>query len=230
MGSGGGGGVHTSLRVRGWKAALQWHLVLRVVLLPFDVTLCRNRRWHKENDIVRASPQFRESGEEVPPSPLLFSPHRWTGRWRPPHSTPSPIMILFTEKKVQLSIFTCAPRNSSSRSRILLSHQFAYPIHFTLKAPYCIYIMIIPDLFFFCFVFFTVDVFVLHPILFGSLLVALMWNVCAEPIECCVYIKATLFLTTPAFVVWVWLCCQRQRRVAEKKNCTIHAVVLSTGV
>lgn len=36
-------------------------------------------------------------------------------------------------------------------------------------------------------------------ILFGSLLVALMWNVCAEPIECCVYIKATLFLTTPVF-------------------------------
>lgn len=25
-----------------------------------------------------------------------------------------------------------------------------------------------------------------------------MWNVCAEPIECCVYIKATLFLTIPA--------------------------------
>lgn len=41
--------------------------------------------------------------------------------------------------------------------------------------------------------------FVLHPILFSSLLVALMWNVCAEPIECCVYIKATLFLTTPVF-------------------------------
>lgn len=62
--------------------------------------------------------------------------------------------------------------------------------------------MIIPDLFFFFFLlFFTVDVFVLHPILFGRLLVALMWNVCAEPIECCVYIKATLFLTTPAFVV-----------------------------
>lgn len=38
-------------------------------------------------------------------------------------------------------------------------------------------------------------------ILFSSLLVALMWNVCAEPIECCVYIKATLFLTIPAFVV-----------------------------
>lgn len=54
--------------------------------------------------------------------------------------------------------------------------------------------MIIPDFFF------TVNVFVLHPILFGSLLVALMWNVCAEPIECCVYIKATLFLTIPAFV------------------------------
>lgn len=52
--------------------------------------------------------------------------------------------------------------------------------------------MIIPDFFF------TVNVFVLHPILFGSLLVALMWNVCAEPIECCVYIKATLFLTIPA--------------------------------
>lgn len=55
--------------------------------------------------------------------------------------------------------------------------------------------MIIPDFFF------TVNVFVLHPILFRSLLVALMWNVCAEPIECCVYIKATLFLTTPASVV-----------------------------
>lgn len=55
--------------------------------------------------------------------------------------------------------------------------------------------MIIPDFFF------TVNVFVLHPILFSSLLVALMWNVCAEPIECCVYIKATLFLTIPAFVV-----------------------------
>lgn len=52
--------------------------------------------------------------------------------------------------------------------------------------------MIIPDFFF------TVNVFVLHPILFGRLLVALMWNVCAEPIECCVYIKATLFLTIPA--------------------------------
>lgn len=55
--------------------------------------------------------------------------------------------------------------------------------------------IIIPDFFF------TVNVFVLHPILFSSLLVALMWNVCAEPIECCVYIKVTLFLITPVFII-----------------------------
>lgn len=47
--------------------------------------------------------------------------------------------------------------------------------------------------------------FVLHPILFSSLLVALMWNVCAEPIECCVYIKATLFLTTPVFMILFYI-------------------------
>lgn len=55
--------------------------------------------------------------------------------------------------------------------------------------------MIIPDFFFYCECFCAAP-----PILFGSLLVALMWNVCAEPIECCVYIKATLFLTIHAFV------------------------------
>lgn len=57
--------------------------------------------------------------------------------------------------------------------------------------------MIIPDFF----SFFYCECFCAAPlILFSSLLVALMWNVCAEPIECCVYIKATLFLTIPAFV------------------------------
>lgn len=45
------------------------------------------------------------------------------------------------------------------------------------------------------------NVFVLHPILFGSLLVALMWNVCAEPIECCVYIKNHTF---PNYSCYLW--------------------------
>lgn len=38
-----------------------------------------------------------------------------------------------------------------------------------------------------------------------------MWNVCAEPIECCVYIKATLFLTIPALLSESD-CAQLQRR------------------
>lgn len=31
-----------------------------------------------------------------------------------------------------------------------------------------------------------------------------MWNVCAEPIECCVYIKATLFLTIPTAILSIF--------------------------
>lgn len=71
---------------------------------------------------------------------------------------------------------------------------------FTLKAPYCIYIYYdYTRFFFYC------ECFCAAPVLFDSLLVALMWNVCAEPIECCVYIKATLFLTIPVFIVCVRL-------------------------
>lgn len=47
----------------GRKAALQRHLVLCVVLLPFDVNLCRNRRLHEENNIIWGSLCLGESGE-----------------------------------------------------------------------------------------------------------------------------------------------------------------------
>lgn len=82
---------------------------------------------------------------------------------------------------------------------LAITYQPSY-LHFHLKKSTVlyIYIMIIPDFFF---LFFYCECFCAAPlILFSSLLVALMWNVCAEPIECCVYIKATLFLTIPVFV------------------------------
>lgn len=105
---------------------------------------------------------------------------------------------LLTEKKYS-SPFSPVHPESHLPTPVYSTFHISVPIsylHFHLKAPYCIYIYYDYTRFFF-----TVNVFVLHPILFGSLLVALMWNVCAEPIECCVYIKATLFLTIPACVV-----------------------------
>lgn len=117
------------------------------------------------------------------------------------HCQPSFFFLFYRGKKNPLLILTCTPRNSPSHSCIItpFTYQSLYPI-FTLKAPYCIYIYYDHTRFFF-----TVNVFVPHPILFSRFSVALMWNVCAEPIECCVYIKATLFLTSPVFLVsGVW--------------------------
>lgn len=55
-----------------------------------------------------------------------------------------------------------------------------------------------------------------------------MWNVCAEPIECCVYIKATLFLTIPA-PLSESDCARRKRTVdgdlRRRRRCR-HAVPL----
>lgn len=127
----GEGGMHTSLWVRGWIAALQWHLVLRVVLLPFDVTLCRTRRRHKENDIIGGWPQFSEPGEEVLPSPLLSSPLLTSAQGvKRPHTLP-PCLIIYQnsfhrEKKVQLSIFH------------LCTEKFIIPFPYTLITSVCI--------------------------------------------------------------------------------------------
>lgn len=158
-----------------------------------EIEDCTRRTISLEAASVWGVRGFSKTPRSVNREPFIHAP--------PPHSLVCHVSLC-TEKKVQLSIFTCAPRNHPPVPVYsYLSHISPHILFsiFTLKAPYCIYIMIIPDFFF------TVNVFVLHPILFGSLLVALMWNVCAEPIECCVYIKATLFLTIPVFVVWVWL-------------------------
>lgn len=105
------------------------------------------RRQHRENDIIWGSLSLGSRGRRS--DPLLSSPLLASEQGNDyPHTLALAYHDSFHREKVQLSIFTCAPRNSSSRSCILLSHQFAYPIHFTLKAPYCIYIMIIPDFFF----------------------------------------------------------------------------------
>ena len=64
--------------------------------------------------------------------------------------------------------------------------------HSHLETPYCIYILWLYQIFFLLWMFLCCI-----PSYSVVLLVALMWNVCAEPIECCVYIKATLFLTIP---------------------------------
>lgn len=139
----------------GRKAALQRHLVLCVVLLPFDVNLCRNRRLHEENNIIWGSLCLGESGERGG-GLTLFSPYQKTGNHYPPPLPPHPRLSHFSKhrEKVQLSIFTCAPRNSSSHPCILLpiTYQPPYPISiFTLKSTVLyIYIMIIPDFFFYC--------------------------------------------------------------------------------
>lgn len=187
----GGKQIHC-LRFRGWKAVLQWHLVLCVVLYLL-MWICV-----EIEDSTRRTISFEAASVwGVGVFPTLLSPDQWTGNHYPPTVCH---VSLFTEKKYS-SLFS--PVHPEIHHPIpvysYLSHQFPYPIHFHLKST-VLYIYYDYTRFFF-----TVNVFVLHPILFGSLLVALMWNVCAEPIECCVYIKATLFLTIPAFVVWVWL-------------------------
>lgn len=156
----GGGGLIPVIRFRGLKAALQWHSVLSVVILCFDVNLCRNRRQHKENNFIWGSLYLGSWG--FPSPPLPWSMNR----------EPLPLSVnvsLFHREKVQLSIFTCAPKKLHLPIPVysyLLYHISSYILSiFTLKAPYCIYI--IPDFFFYCECFF-----VLHPDLFGSLLVA----------------------------------------------------------
>lgn len=109
---------------------------------------------------------------------------------------------LLTEKKYSSPFSPVHPEIHPPIPCILFIYHISVPIsylHFHLKST-VLYIYYDYTNFFLLWMFLCCT-----PILFGSLLVALMWNVCAEPIECCVYIKATLFLTTPAFVVWVWL-------------------------
>lgn len=152
---------------------------------PFHVNLCRNRRLHKENNIIRGS-LCLERWVWLVFNPLL------PGSVNREQLYPVCHISLLIEKKysspfspVHPEIHLPTPVYSTFHISVPISY-----LHFHLKAPYCIYILWLYQ------IFFTVNVFVLHPILLGSLLVALMWNVCAEPIECCVYIKATLFLTT----------------------------------
>lgn len=161
--------------------------------LPFDVNLFRNRRLHKGNDIIWGSlcwggagllllPSLSKQGTIIPSVTFLFPQ-------RKKYSSPSsPVHI-----QNHLPIPVCS----------YLSHIPTSYLHLHLKnTPYCIYIYYDYTRFFF----FLLWMFLCcTPILFGSLLVALMWNVCAEPIECCVYIKATLFLTIPTFMVCVWV-------------------------
>lgn len=113
---------------------------------PFDVNLCRNRRLHEENNFIWGSLCL---GSQVflpplPPPPHLPSPDQWGGNHYPttPLSSPSLLFLLscfsFTEKEkqqktkkkqkkktTQLSIFTHAPRNSSSHPCILSSHHIS---------------------------------------------------------------------------------------------------------
>lgn len=156
--------------------------------LPLDMNLRRNRRLHKENTIARGGLCLGRQGF-LNPSPPRVSEQG---------TSISPVchVSLLTEKKYS-SPFSPVHPESHLPTPVYSTFHISVPrSHLHLKAPHCIYIYYDYTRFFF-----TVNVFVLHPILFGSLLVALMWNVCAEPIECCVYIKATLFLTIPACVV-----------------------------
>lgn len=142
-----GGGLIPVIRFRGLKAALQWHSVLSVVILCFDVNLCRNRRQHKENNFIWGSLYLGSWG--FPSPPLPWSMNR----------EPLPLSVnvsLFHREKVQLSIFTCAPKKLHLPIPVysyLLYHISSYILSiFTLKAPYCIYI--IPDFFFLLWMFF----------------------------------------------------------------------------
>lgn len=104
---------------------------------PFDVNLCRNRRLHGENNFIWGSLCL---GSQVflpplPPPPHLPSPDQWGGNHYPttPLSSPSLLFLLSCfsfhregkkqnkNKQTQLSIFTHAPRNSSSHHPYILS-------------------------------------------------------------------------------------------------------------
>lgn len=111
----GGGGVYLSMVQRMESSPPMTSCSLRGAL-PFDVTLCRNRRQHKENNIIWGSLGLGSRGRRSNPL-LSLSVNRET--WLPPTSCLS--WFSFHGEKVQLSIFTCAPWNSSSRSCILLS-------------------------------------------------------------------------------------------------------------
>lgn len=197
---------------------------------PFDVNLCRNRRLHEENNFIWGSLCL---GSQVflPHSLLLTSPLLISeeGTIIPPLPSPSLLFLLscFSFHREGKNKRKKTKKNSSPFSpmhpeihlptpvySLAITYQPSY-LHFHLKkAPYCIYILWLYQIFF---SFFYCECFCAAPlILFSSLLVALMWNVCAEPIECCVYIKATLFLTIPAFV-WVWL--HRTERKTKKQDC-----------
>lgn len=158
---GGGWGLIPVIRFRGLKAALQWHSVLSVVILCFDVNLCRNRRQHKENNFIWGSLYLGSGGF---PSPLL----PWSMNREP--LPPVCQRFSFSQRKgTALHFHLCTQETPFTHSCILLStvsHQFLYPIYFHLKST-VLYIYYTRFFFFYCECFF-----VLHPDLFGSLLVA----------------------------------------------------------
>lgn len=171
--------------------------------------------------LLTSPPLISEEGTIIPPlpSPLLLSSFfchvsLFTEKEKNKTKTNKP-SSLFSPMHPEIHLPT--PVYS-----LAITYQPSY-LHFHLKKKkkstvLYIYIMIIPDFF----SFFYCECFCAAPlILFSSLLVALMWNVCAEPIECCVYIKATLFLTIPAFV-WVWL----HRTERKTKNETVTVATL----
>lgn len=86
--------------------------------LPFDVNLCRNRRLHEENNIIWGSLCLGRWGFYF----LFFNP-LLPGSVNREQLSPVCHISLLNREKVQLSVFTCAPRNSSSHPCILyLSH------------------------------------------------------------------------------------------------------------
>lgn len=113
--------------------------------LPFDVNLCRNRRLHEENNIIWGSLFLRSPGFFWPSSPLISK----QGTIFPPSS----VTFLFSQRKsTALHFHLCTQKFIFPSLYTLITYQSSYPISiFTLiKAPYCIYIIIIPDFFFYC--------------------------------------------------------------------------------
>lgn len=120
------GNTDTCLQFRWWKAALQWHLVLCVVLYS-SMWLCVEIL-HKENSIIGGSLCLGNWG-------FLYPPLLWSVNREP--LFPRLSRFSFHREKVQLSIFTCAPRNSSSHPCILFIYHISVPIsylHFHLKS------------------------------------------------------------------------------------------------
>lgn len=137
----GGKQIHC-LRFRGWKAVLQWHLVLCVVLYLL-MWICVEIENSTRRTISFEAACLGSRGFFQPSSPLISE----QGTIYPP--PPPSVTFLFSQRKsTALHFHLCTQKFINPSLYTLIYHTSSHILSiFTLKAPYCIYIMIIPDFF-----------------------------------------------------------------------------------